>query len=993
MSEFSENDENESKEDGSVWTSYSDLFTTMAIIFLVMFVFALLRSGVKGVKVAKEMQAQKEYLEGKVPVSVTKENSKRKSKLDQSIEEMDEFNDLISKKMQDLNTFSKKMKKHKVVIKELLKDQANKEAVLAVMKEKSAEQKEKVKLSDESVKVMETELKKKVEDLDKSITLNENLKRSEILLKTEIQDWEERVRSVKEEFAKQEVAKKQELLELSTHLAKEKNTVARLNEDLIKENNQNQESEKRIDHLKDFVEGLESKLKERKNKLSEMVQIRDKNTNLIDQQNTQLKRLEQNLANKDIDNQKYQSMVSNLQSEIQSTNTKIVQLKSDLENKEQTNQVLGQKIVKIENQFYKSQRLNGKLEEEARALNTDIKNLNQKLTATNAKNDYLDKSLYSSNRDNFKLKERVSRLTDNISTLEGSIKGRESKITDLNKELISLQQQYDSKSQNNSALKNKMAALNQNVQDLTKTIKSNKHTQFDLKTRLVKIQDQYNKKFNETENLKDTSNALSGKIRELRGKISQQNLFQKDLEAQVANVNKKLNNSQGQNQNHQLKMVGLNSKISELQDTIKSQSRVAKGLNDQLKFAADDISGKSHENRGLKKQISLLNRKMGSLNTTVSGLKGMIGHQKNNESSLKGEIKNLQGKVSQKVGSNARLSNKIGSLDGKMESLNEQIKGLKEKNSNSKLKESNLNQKLNQMAGEFNNSLNREKGLENNIQTLNAKLRKMYTQMADLKKSPKDRNEKVGLENKELQGKLAYMIKKMQNQKGQINDLETALSRKPKIPSRVQRKIASVQNTFRENVGKKIAAKLSKANLNVYVDPSTGNVVLRMNKDFTFKRNSSKLKHTAKATLRKIVPLYVEALFNDKSISSKIDHINIIGHASPRWRQKYVNPNKNFQSAYNYNLDLSSDRARSIVKYIFTRRFGKFPFKWDFRKKVQAIGKSFSMPITRAPATRNNGCGKYDCKLSRRVEISFTLKDNKEAWNSVDKINKSNIPN
>ncbi len=55
------------KDDGSVWTSYSDMFTTMAIIFLVMFVFALLRSGVATLEAVKEKKESKEQLEGKVP--------------------------------------------------------------------------------------------------------------------------------------------------------------------------------------------------------------------------------------------------------------------------------------------------------------------------------------------------------------------------------------------------------------------------------------------------------------------------------------------------------------------------------------------------------------------------------------------------------------------------------------------------------------------------------------------------------------------------------------------------------------------------------------------------------------------------------------------------------------------------------------------------------------------------------------------------------------
>jgi len=48
------------QDSGSVWTSYSDMFTTMSVIFLVMFVFALLRTGVKVVELVKTKNEHKE---------------------------------------------------------------------------------------------------------------------------------------------------------------------------------------------------------------------------------------------------------------------------------------------------------------------------------------------------------------------------------------------------------------------------------------------------------------------------------------------------------------------------------------------------------------------------------------------------------------------------------------------------------------------------------------------------------------------------------------------------------------------------------------------------------------------------------------------------------------------------------------------------------------------------------------------------------------------
>ena len=79
----------------------------------------------------------------------------------------------------------------------------------------------------------------------------------------------------------------------------------------------------------------------------------------------------------------------------------------------------------------------------------------------------------------------------------------------------------------------------------------------------------------------------------------------------------------------------------------------------------------------------------------------------------------------------------------------------------------------------------------------------------------------------------------------------------------------------------------------------------------------------------------------------------------------------------------------AIVKFIFTKDFGEFKHNMIFRQKVQAIGKSYSEPVKRGPAsfkTIGEDCGPFDCRLSRRVEFSFTLKDTKEAWDKMNQL-------
>ena len=122
---------------------------------------------------------------------------------------------------------------------------------------------------------------------------------------------------------------------------------------------------------------------------------------------------------------------------------------------------------------------------------------------------------------------------------------------------------------------------------------------------------------------------------------------------------------------------------------------------------------------------------------------------------------------------------------------------------------------------------------------------------------------------------------------------------------------------------------------------------------------------------------------------NNIEHVNVIGHASPRYKRKFVDPNGKNSKAYNYNLDLSTSRAKSIVKYIFSKEFGAFPHKSILRDKISVVGKSYSSPIKKKNGSpKDSTCGAYDCRLSRRVEIKFTLKDDPRFYKKFDFLQK-----
>ena len=137
MSSNLEKDDEANNEDGSVWTSYSDMFTTMAIIFLVMFVFALLRSGVNTLETLQEKKKREDLLKGNLPEEIVKSQEKQKEDLGKSIEEMDQYQEMIDQKMLELNKFSQKMRGHKNVIKDLLKNQKVTASVIESLKKEN----------------------------------------------------------------------------------------------------------------------------------------------------------------------------------------------------------------------------------------------------------------------------------------------------------------------------------------------------------------------------------------------------------------------------------------------------------------------------------------------------------------------------------------------------------------------------------------------------------------------------------------------------------------------------------------------------------------------------------------------------------------------------------------------------------------------------------------------------------------------------------------
>ena len=143
-------------------------------------------------------------------------------------------------------------------------------------------------------------------------------------------------------------------------------------------------------------------------------------------------------------------------------------------------------------------------------------------------------------------------------------------------------------------------------------------------------------------------------------------------------------------------------------------------------------------------------------------------------------------------------------------------------------------------------------------------------------------------------------------------------------------------------------------NSSMKVDAQNGSI--SFSSDVLFKYGSANLTDASKATLTEIIPMYLDVLLQDQ-FRDYIAEIIIEGHTDT-------------DGSYQHNMELSSERASSVARYILDSRNGLSEAKVQQLQSMLTInGRSYSSPIYEA------GTGEIDMAASRRVEIKFRLKE------------------
>lgn len=192
---------------------------------------------------------------------------------------------------------------------------------------------------------------------------------------------------------------------------------------------------------------------------------------------------------------------------------------------------------------------------------------------------------------------------------------------------------------------------------------------------------------------------------------------------------------------------------------------------------------------------------------------------------------------------------------------------------------------------------------------------------------------------------------------------------------------ANAELAARKSIASEIKRGFDKLGIKADIDAATGDVLLDFGQSY-FESNSSNLTGDMRAILQKAMPVYSKSLFGNQAVSRKISSVEVIGFASPTYKNRIIDPHSNKpedREGLKYNMDLSYKRAKSIFNYILDNREMNFQYRDDLVPNLKVSGRSFLdlMKQDRSIASVGEYCKKNDCKKSQRVIIRFSM-DNKK---------------
>jgi len=417
-----------------------------------------------------------------------------------------------------------------------------------------------------------------------------------------------------------------------------------------------------------------------------------------------------------------------------------------------------------------------------------------------------------------------------------------------------------------------------------------------------------------------------------------------------------------------MKIVSLSKNLNKVSANLKKSERVIKSQSSKIIKNDKKIEDLVSKNDLKEQTITELTRNEKAVNQKLAKQEALIKEFESQMQSNQNKIANLNNQVEDSRGQLKEKSSLASNLEKNLSDIQKSLTKSNNKNGKLASKLSKQESAHNELLGE--------------LDAMYESLGDAKSQVAGYKKTQLSLNKDITIrkvKNKKLEKKVKKQVEHIRKIDKELKQTKKSLKVKSSSIMVLQNQLKEIKGGDR-TLADNIAQKMQNAGIEVFIDPQSGMLVLRLDDSFLFKRNSYELTDPAKVKIKDIIPKYAESLFADEKNRSRVSSVSITGYASPRYKKQYVDPLIYDVESYNYNLDLSYKRAQEVAKYIFGEQIGGFRFKDLLRMKAQVAGKSHMLPIKALKVKSENEqklCGEYDCSKSRRVEISFLLKPTK----------------
>jgi myosin heavy subunit len=365
-------------------------------------------------------------------------------------------------------------------------------------------------------------------------------------------------------------------------------------------------------------------------------------------------------------------------------------------------------------------------------------------------------------------------------------------------------------------------------------------------------------------------------------------------------------------------------KISETNKELDSRLRQLKSA-----YASNRMSKKIYNQKLAQAQQDAQNR-VSQLQRTTQKYQSDIVNLNQKMQAVSGQLQQTQGQLEQTAGALQEKTNQVGNLQNQLASSVRETEG-----------------KIAALKAGFENQKAGDRA------QFEGELRRMQLGAAERAKREGEFRAAAAAKEQEMRGRMAGL-------QGELDKARAELE-------------------ARQAVANEIKKGFAKAGIKADIDGETGEVLLDFGQHY-FEVNSANLKSEMKAVLQKAMPIYSKSLFGNPKISNKISSVEVIGFASPTYKNRFIDPKSSRPEdieALKYNMDLSYQRANSIFQYVLQEKDLNFQHKKDLLPLMKVSGRSFLEAFgnqSRSTAsTAAEFCKLNDCKKAQRVIIRFSL--------------------